>query len=99
MSLTNDDLLAISKLLDSKLDATKQDLITRMDTIEQDILNTCLGYTDDQNESIITKLDNIQSTINTAARLKTIDNSVYEIINKRFEYVQKEIDEIMRMIS
>lgn len=58
--------------LDNKIDLTKQDLIVHMDKREHDILNTCLGYTDEQNETIITKLDNIQTTLNTAARLKTM---------------------------
>lgn len=82
-----------------RLDDKINSLDKKMDSMEHDILNTCLGYTDEQNETIITKLDNIQSTVNTAAKIKTIDNSVYEIINKRFEKVQKEIDEIKIMIS
>ena len=85
--------------LDDKVDATKQELIDRINKLETDVLNTCLGYTDEQNEIITKKLDDIQSTVNTAAKIKTIDNSVYEIINKRFEKVQKEIDEIKLMIS
>lgn len=83
--------------LDTKIDTTKQDLINRMDKLEHDILNTCLGYTDDQNESIITKLDNIQSTINTAARLKTIDNDLYNLVNKRIDEVVERVERLEKI--
>lgn len=94
---TKDDIQRLDNkvnTLDTKLDATKQDLITRIDALETDILNTCLGYTDDQNETIITKLDNIQSTVNTAAKLKTIDNDLYNLVNKRIDEVVERVERL-----
>lgn len=83
--------------IDKKVDATKQELITRMDDLEHEILNTCLGYTDEQDESIIKKLDNLQSTVNTATKLKTIDNEVYNLVNKRIDQLAERVDRLQKI--
>lgn len=84
-------------VLDNKIDNTKQDLILRMDDMQNNILNTCLGYTDEQDESIITKLENIQSTVNTATRLKTIDNDVYNLVNQRIDELTERVDKLAKI--
>ncbi|MEG0190392.1 MAG: hypothetical protein RR681_04325 [Lachnospiraceae bacterium] len=84
-------------VLDNKIDNTKQDLILCMDDMQNNILNTCLGYTDAQDESIITKLENIQSTVNTATRLKTIDNDVYNLVNQRIDELTERVDKLAKI--
>ena len=78
--------------LDNKVDTIKQELIDRMEKMEADILNTCLGYTDDRNEIIMKKLDNIQSTVNTLTRMETIDNDVYKLVNKRIDELAERVE-------
>lgn len=62
--------------LDNKIDETKLDLIDRMDIMKNNILNSCLGHTNDHYESIMEKLDNLQSTVNTLARIDELDERV-----------------------
>ncbi|MEF9942108.1 MAG: hypothetical protein RSA90_06440 [Lachnospiraceae bacterium] len=97
---TKDDVQRLDdkvNVLDNKIDNTKQDLILCMDDMQNNILNTCLGYTDAQDESIITKLENIQSTVNTATRLKTIDNDVYNLVNQRIDELTERVDKLAKI--
>lgn len=85
------------KKLDIKIDDNNQDLISRMDNMEHDILNSCLGYTDDQDETIIKKLDNLQATVNTATKLKTIDNDVYNLVNQRIDELTERVNKLAKI--
>lgn len=93
------DLKSDVKTLNDKIDSTKQELVARMDDMERDILNSCLGYTDEQDETIMKKIDNIQSTVNTATRLKTIDNDLYNLVNKRIDEVVERVEQLEKKIS
>lgn len=80
-----------------KLDNELHSVDAKIDKMEHDTLNTCLGYTDEQNETIMAKLDNIQTTLNTAARLKTIDNDVYNLVSKRLNEVEERVEQLERI--
>lgn len=109
MSLTNEDLLAISQLLDAKLDsklqnfATKEDLksfVTKDDLreLENNILEEVDTVQEKANEHykrIEKRLDNIESEVHASK----LQNDTLNLLLRRIDLMQNEIDELKKKVS
>lgn len=105
MSLTNEDLLAISQLLDTKLQnfATKEDLkrFTTKDDL-RDLENNILEEVDtvqekanDHFKRIEKRLDNIETEVHASK----LQNDTLNLLLRRIDLMQDEINELKKKVS
>lgn len=100
MALTNDDLLAISQLLDTKLQnfATREELDSKLRELENNILeevDTVQEKANDHFKRVEKRLDDIEAEVH-ASRLQ---NDTLNLLLRRIDLMQDEINELKKKVS
>lgn len=113
MALTNEDLLAISQLLDAKLDSklqnfatkddlkglvTKDDLYSKLRELENNVLEEVDTVQEKANKHfkrIEKRLDNIESEVHASK----LQNDTLNLLLRRIDSMQDEIDELKKKVS
>ena len=96
MALTNDDLLAISQLLDTKLQnfATKDDLRELENNILEEV-DTVQEKANDPFKRVEKRLDNIETEVHASK----LQNDTLNLLLRRIDLMQDEINELKKKVS
>lgn len=100
MSLTNDDLLAISQLLDTKLQnfATREELDSKLRELENNILeevDTVQEKANDHFKRVEKRLDDIETEVHASK----LQNDTLNLLLRRIDLMQDEINELKKKVS
>ena len=96
MALTNDDLLAISQLLDTKLQnfATKDDLRALENNILEEV-DTVQEKANDHFKRVEKRLDDIETEVHASK----LQNDTLNLLLRRIDLMQDEINELKKKVS
>ena len=96
MSLTNEDLLAISQLLDTKLQnfATKDDLRALENNILEEV-DTVQEKANDHFKRVEKRLDDIETEVHASK----LQNDTLNLLLRRIDLMQDEINELKKKVS
>jgi|InofroStandDraft_1065614.scaffolds.fasta_scaffold07364_3 uncharacterized protein involved in exopolysaccharide biosynthesis len=100
MALTNDDLLAISQLLDTKLQnfATREELDSKLRELENNILeevDTVQEKANDHFKRVEKRLDDIETEVHASK----LQNDTLNLLLRRIDLMQDEINELKKKVS
>lgn len=100
MALTNDDLLAISLLLDTKLQnfATREELDSKLRELENNILeevDTVQEKANDHFKRVEKRLDDIETEVHASK----LQNDTLNLLLRRIDLMQDEINELKKKVS
>ena len=100
MSLTNDDLLAISQLLDTKLQnfATREELDSKLRELENNILeevDTVQEKANDHFKRVEKRLYDIETEVHASK----LQNDTLNLLLRRIDLMQDEINELKKKVS
>lgn len=100
MSLTNEDLLAISQLLDTKLQnfATREELDSKLRELENNILeevDTVQEKANDHFKRVEKRLDDIETEVHASK----LQNDTLNLLLRRIDLMQDEINELKKKVS
>ena len=96
MALTNDDLLAISQLLDTKLQnfATKDDLRELENNILEEV-DTVQEKANDHFKRVEKRLDDLETEVHASK----LQNDTLNLLLRRIDLMQDEINELKKKVS
>ena len=100
MALTNDDLLAISQLLDTKLQnfATREELDSKLRELENNILEEVDKVQEKANDHfkrVEKRLDDIETEVHASK----LQNDTLNLLLRRIDLMQDEINELKKKVS
>ena len=100
MALTNDDLLAISQLLDTKLQnfATREELDSKLRELENNILeedDTVQEKANDHFKRVEKRLDDIETEVHASK----LQNDTLNLLLRRIDLMRDEINELKKKVS
>lgn len=100
MSLTSEDLLAISQLLDTKLQnfATREELDSKLRELENNILeevDTVQEKANDHFKRVEKRLDDIETEVHASK----LQNDTLNLLLRRIDLMQDEINELKKKVS
>ena len=100
MALTNEDLLAISQLLDTKLQnfATREELDSKLRELENNILeevDTVQEKANDHFKRVEKRLDDIETEVHASK----LQNDTLNLLLRRIDLMQDEINELKKKVS
>ena len=100
MALTNDDLLAISQLLDTKLQnfATREDLYSKLRELENNNLEEVDPVQEkatDHFKRVEKRLDDIETEVHASK----LQNDTLNLLLRRIDLMQDEINELKKKVS
>ncbi len=100
MALTSEDLLAISQLLDTKLQnfATREELDSKLRELENNILeevDTVQEKANDHFKRVEKRLDDIETEVHASK----LQNDTLNLLLRRIDLMQDEINELKKKVS
>ena len=100
MALTNDDLLAISQLLDTKLQnfATREELDSKLRELENNILEEVDTFQEKDND-IFNRVEKRLDDIETEVHASKLQNDTLNLLLRRIDLMQDEINELKKKLS
>ena len=87
MALTNEDLSAISQLMDSKLRTIENNILEEVDTVQE--------KANDHFKRIESRLDKIEKEVNASK----LQNDTLNLLLRRIDLMQDEINELKKTVS